>query len=86
MVKDLGDEEEVLDILKVFEGGVKVLVTEDIISEDTDCGHKPLSPCFVSFTIFSGIFHCPKKGPTSLADVADILERWSRELCWMVLD
>ena len=86
MVKNLGDEEEVLDILKVFVSGVEVLVAKDIISKDTDCGHKSLSPCFISLFILSRTFHCPKKGPIPLSDVAYVLERWSCELRWVDLD
>ena len=85
-VKDLGDEEEVLDIFKILVGGVEVFVAKGVISEDVDGGHKPLSPCFIGIAIFSGVLHRSKKSPAPLSDVADILQRWSCELCGVDLD
>jgi len=86
VVKDLGDEEKVLDILKVLVGGVEIFIAKDVIGEDTDCGHKPLSPCFVSLTVLPGTFHCLKKGLTPLSDVTYVLECWSCELRQVDLD
>jgi hypothetical protein len=72
--EDVGNEEEVLDVFKVVEGGVEVFVTKTIVSEDTDCGHKPLSPCCKCLSIFSWVLHCVEECPAPFENVADVLE------------
>jgi hypothetical protein len=73
-VEDLRDEKEVLDIFEVAEGGVEVLVAKSIVSEDADCGHKPLSPRFKGLSVFSWVLHHAEECPAPSANVADVLE------------
>jgi len=76
----------VLDIFKVLVSGVKVFVAKDIVSKDVDCGHKPLSPCFIGSPIFSGTFHCLKKSLALLLHITYVFECQSHELCGVSLD